>query len=144
MSWVQIMIAVSTAIAIPLVAAGYRWNCKNDYEEKIQQEREAIDRKWIELDEMRMMLAQHQRELESKVLQWRQLQRDKDQRIKELREKNAVLTGYLCRKFRSDSQQWPEGRKKRAGRKLNRELAANSEGCSQWCLIAPDGVPPEK
>lgn len=70
--------------------------------------------------------------------------KQRDARIAELKDKNAELTSRLCRKFGVASQSWPEGRKKRAGRKLSKELENVSEGCTAWCISHRYGdLPPD-
>lgn len=67
--------------------------------------------------------------------------KNRDRRIRELREKNAELTARLCNRVRKANM--PASSKKRAGKKLSKDLAGLSEGCAAWCLVDSHGKPPQ-
>lgn len=117
----------------------------------LEQERKELERmqdqlheEYRKIDELKYLLENTRREIEEKRRYEIEQNRRRDLRIVELKEKNAELTARLCRKFAVATQDWPEGRVKRAGKKLNKELANLSEGCTAWCLTCSHGEPPQK
>lgn len=83
-------------------------------------------------------------ELETKRQNEIEQNKRRDERIAELKRKNAELTSHLCRKFGAASKHWPDGRTKRAGKKLSREMENVSEGCLGWCITHREGkLPPD-
>jgi len=146
-NWIQIMLAAGTAIALPLLCCGFYFDRKRDYEKRRSESQKKFSDELVDraagLEIQRHELIAAREILRKKEQHWVDLQKAKDRRITELRDKNAVLTGFLCKKHQAKVAPWPESRQKREGKKFNAEIRKYSEGCSQWCLIGQDGTPPK-
>jgi len=116
-----------------------------------QQAEAIIDQAQAELHDLKVRCGQAEQafqerlaELEGKRRKEVEHNKQRDARIAELKGKNAELTARLCNKFQQASKGWPAGRKKRAGRKLSKELENVSEGCTAWCITHREGkLPPD-
>jgi septal ring factor EnvC (AmiA/AmiB activator) len=116
---------------------------------KIEEERAELERlkaqledEYLKLDQLKFKLETTRRKIE--VNREKELihNHNRERRIAELKEKNAELTSRLCHQFNSAADAWPEGRKKREGKKLNNSLGDLSEGCAAWCITNRHGEPP--
>ena len=102
----------------------------HDLKVRCGQAEQAFKERLAELEEKRSKEVEHNKQ--------------RDARIAELKGKNAELTAHLCRKFGAASKHWPDGRTKRAGKKLSREMENVSEGCLGWCITHREGkLPPD-
>ena len=103
-----------------------------------------LEDEYLKVDELKFQLETTRRTIEEKRKKELIHNHNRERRIVELRDKNAELTSRLCRQFNVAAEDWPEGRKKREGKKLNNNLGDVSEGCAAWCLTNVHGEPPQK
>jgi chromosome segregation ATPase len=111
---------------------------------ELERLRTRLEDEFLKVDELKFRLERMRREIEAKRTKELVHNHNREQRIVQLKEKNAELTSRLCRQFNVAAEDWPEGRKKREGKKLNKSLGDLSEGCAAWCLTNVHGEPPQK
>jgi hypothetical protein len=139
----NVLYGLSAVIFAILIGGAAYYAFRKDYGDRVRKIHCEAEAEYHEARALRNeMIVEQERLVRARAAELVQ-NRNRDKRIEELKAKNAELTARLCNRLASGSKDWSEPRKKRAGKKLGREIAPFSEGCARWCLEADDGKAPD-